>query len=369
MVKNPDDKILQLQSLRFFAAFIVLVGHAFMEIRQQNLIALPAFLEPIPWGAGVDLFFVISGFIIYHIRPQGMYGLAVAGDFLIRRIIRIAPMYWVFTFLMVAATLFFGAHVENQWMSVGAVIKSLLFIPFIPEGHIVPRPVLGQGWTLNYEMFFYILFALTLFVREYRALLITVMLGTLVAIGTIFGKFDGVLNFPFEPILLEFVGGVILAANRHRLSRLSGPAAASIFVASLLWFLFCPQGDPYNGWLRLLERGIPSMLIVFATLQVRAPSALFTRGALPVLGDASYALYLSHTFVVNLLVIIWQKLGFDLPLLLIALTLVMPVAASVVLLWMLERPMLKSMTAAYQNASKGRPRYRKGKGAMAPAES
>jgi len=364
---TQDDKILQLQSLRFFAAFMVLIGHALMEMGQQDIALIPPVFRHIPWGAGVDLFFVISGFIIFHIRPQGVHGLGVARDFLIRRIIRIAPMYWFFTFLMIAATIFFGAHVENQWMSVGVVIKSLLFIPFIPEGHIVPRPVLGQGWTLNYEMFFYVLFAFTLFLRDFRGLAITAMLVTLVAIGTIFGPFEGVLNFPSEPILLEFVGGIFLAANRYRLPRLSSPVAGAIFVAGLLWFLFIPQGDPYNGWLRLLERGVPSLLIVFATLQVRSPSAPFTRGLLPLLGDASYALYLSHTFTVNILIILWKKTGIDLPILFVAIALVVPIVASVVVLLTLERPLLRAMTATYRQAGRGG--RSRAAGALAPAES
>lgn len=365
------EKIVQLQSLRFFAAAFVLVGHVLMETQQQRIAIVPVVIYNIPWGAGVDLFFVISGFIIYYISPTGAHGLGAARDFLIKRVIRIAPMYWIFTLLMIVASIAFSTHLEHHDVTIFNIIKSFLFIPFIPDGSKTARPILAQGWTLNYEILFYILFAFVIMVPRFRAALIVSALTALVLIGSVFGPFDGVTNFFFEPILLEFVAGVLLAANRHRLPALSTPASAMIVGAGLLWFAFMPQGDPFNGWLRLWERGVPAVLIVLATLQIgRAPSP-FAKGVLPLLGDASYALYLSHTFAVNALVIAWARVGLNSPPLFFAMAIVVPIALSVALLLLFERPLLRSMNLAFQNSRIARRQDRelRGDGVIVSVES
>jgi peptidoglycan/LPS O-acetylase OafA/YrhL len=348
------DRILQLQSLRFFAAAFVLVGHTLMEMQQQGIGRVPDFAAHVPWGAGVDLFFVISGFIICHIQPRTAHGPAVALDFLIRRIIRLTPMYWLFTILMIVATVALGQHVEHHRVNPEFVLKSLFFVPFVPEGSPVPRPILGQGWTLNYEMFFYIAFALTLLLAQGRALLVCLFFLALVTFGLLMGPLPVDHAFWFEPILVEFVIGVALAANRHRLPMLSRRTAIGLLSFGLIWFLVVPTGDPLNGWSRLLERGLPSALIVFATIQVRDPPGAVTRGNLPLLGDASYALYLSHTFVTNALVIIWEKLGLQLPMLFVVVGFAASIAVSVAVFLLIERPLLKLMTRGYQRSNVGR---------------
>lgn len=362
---GPVDRILQLQSLRFFAAAFVLVGHALMEMEQQGLGRVPEFAARVPWGAGVDLFFVISGFIICHIQPRSTHGPAVALDFLIRRIIRLTPMYWFFTILMIIATVALSQHVEHHRVNTEYVLKSLFFIPFVPEGSPVPRPILGQGWTLNYEMFFYVAFALTLLVARGRALLVCLLFLGLVAFGALAGPIPVDRAFWFEPILIEFVIGVALAANRHRLPTLSRRTAIGLISFGLIWFLVVPVGDPLNGWHRLLERGLPSALIVFATLQVRNPPSAVTRGTLPLLGDASYALYLSHTFVTNIVVIAWDKIGLQSPMLFVLVGFAGSIAASVMVFMLIERPVLRLMTRAYQRSVIGR--WLSGERALRPA--
>lgn len=348
------DRILQLQSLRFYAAAFVLGGHTLMEMEQQGIGRVPEFVARIPWGAGVDLFFVISGFIICHIQPRSGQGPAVALDFLIRRIIRLTPMYWLFTLLMIIATLVLGQHVEHHRVNPEYVLKSFLFIPFVPEGSPVPRPILGQGWTLNYEMFFYVSFALTLLLARGRALLVCLAFIGLVAFGTLFGPIPVDRAFWFEPILLEFVIGVALAANRHRLPRMSRRTALGLIALGLIWFVVVPIGDPLSGWHRLLERGIPSALIVFATVQVRDPPAATTHGLLPLLGDASYALYLSHTFAMNILAILWEALDLRAPALFVLAGITASVGASLAVYLIIERPLLKLMTSRYQRSGVGR---------------
>jgi len=350
-VRVQPDRILQLQTLRFFAAGFVLIGHALMEAQQQGISQLPRMLYAIPWGAGVDLFFVISGFIIFHIQPRAAHGSGVAIDFMIRRLIRLAPMYWLFTMLMIVATVGLSHHVEHHWVDPTAVVKSFLFIPYVPDGYPVARPILGQGWTLNYEMFFYAASAGTLLLARRRAMMICAIFLSLTACGLIFRPLPVSMQFWFEPILIEFVIGILLAANRARLPKLSRPIALAMIVAALVWFVVVPEGDPLNGWDRLLERGVPSALLVFATLQIANPPAITTRGLLPLLGDASYALYLSHTFATNIVSILWEKLGLHSTLMFVLLGAAFAISASLVLLLAIERPLLKAMTLRYDRSA------------------
>ena len=142
-----------IQILRFFAAAAVLTGHAgdlFIPGANQ--------FRAIPWSAGVDIFFVISGFVMTYLT-QGQFGRAGASrTFLVRRIIRIAPPYWLFTMLMVATVLLFGEHVKNTTLDPAVAVTSFLFIPW-PRADGQLNPLLSQGWTLNYQAFFYHAFA------------------------------------------------------------------------------------------------------------------------------------------------------------------------------------------------------------------
>ena len=151
-----------IQALRGFAAALVVVLHATGQ---------PFGMEASkPWvwmrgHAGVDIFFVISGFVM-AISATGQ-GRPTAGEFLRRRILRIVPLYWIFTLVMLAKILAVKVHpglgrdVVHLQTPIGYVLASLFFIPYRnSQGDIAP--VLAVGWTLSFEMLFYLLFALAL---------------------------------------------------------------------------------------------------------------------------------------------------------------------------------------------------------------
>ena len=111
-------------------------------------------------AAGVDIFFVVSGFImVVTTMKRDM----APGEFLLHRIARIVPVYWVVTILLFAIVMYGFKPVGIMRMQPDWLAKSLLFIPFDRDGRV--EPIISVGWTLNYEMFFYLLFALGLFVR------------------------------------------------------------------------------------------------------------------------------------------------------------------------------------------------------------
>ena len=136
------------QLLRALAASSVLLSHAADVLIPDN-----DAWQAIPWTAGVDLFFVISGFVMM-LLCDGQFGSpGIARHFLTRRIIRIVPSYWFFTALLAALLLIEPTVTRNTVLTAPIAISSFLFVPW-PRTDGLLNPLLSQGWTLNYEAFF-----------------------------------------------------------------------------------------------------------------------------------------------------------------------------------------------------------------------
>lgn len=252
-------------------------------------------------GYGVALFFVLSGFIMVHTTEGRAGGLGAAGEFAMRRLVRIAPMYWLAT--LVAAILLISA---NTPPTTDLFWRSLVFLPAATTPGEMMRPVLLQGWTLNYEMFFYALFTLTLMLPRRAGLAaICGLLIALVAAGGLFRSPSDatpahtLAQFYTDPVLLMFLAGVLVGAAYHAgaVRRLtSGPPAALAVVAiacgSVLAFALAGALAPPMAW-RLFAL-ITCVFTLLACLVL--PDGSPGLGA--ALGDASYSTYLFHTFLI-----------------------------------------------------------------------
>src|SRR6266567_3039596 len=172
------EHISSIQYLRAVAATMVVYHHA----RDR----LPGFSEafPSPIGqAGVDLFFVISGFIMVVTTWSKPVS---PGVFMLRRVIRIAPTYWIYTTLLAFFILVFPSVLKLE-VTPAHYLYSLLFIPHVSPLDNSVSPLLQLGWTLNYEMFFYCVFAVTLITSAaYRVVVVTLMLTGLIVAGWLF---------------------------------------------------------------------------------------------------------------------------------------------------------------------------------------
>lgn len=273
-----------LQLLRALAALMVLVGHVIAEA--EHYLALPLPGDAIPWTRGVDIFFVISGFII-TLSATRFAGQPLA--FLWRRALRVAPLYYFFTTLMVATLLLLPGAAKDTALETGQILNSYLFLPYERhDGRIAP--VLSLGWTLNYEMFFYVLMALSLALPR-PLWVITGLLGGICLLGLLPAP-DLFLTFWSNPLVLEFLFGIGLARLYQRGFRHpSTPLALGLLAIGLaLLVLLDPTPLP-----RFLAAGLPATLIVAAGTLL-CPERVFP-GQL--LGDASYALYLSHRFTLR----------------------------------------------------------------------
>ena len=297
------SKLLHVQVLRALAALSVAMLHAQFDAGVVAQRTTGGFRpsEMFPWAAGVDVFFVISGFIMVHASGRLFGTRGGRRIFLAHRVARVVPLYWAVTTLYVAVALAVPALINRGELTPGYVLASYLFIPIEgPDGHVLP--LYGLGWTLNYEMFFYGLFALALGLRRSLAVsAVTVALLVLVAAGRVV-PLPQPLAFWTDPILLEFAFGMALALAREhgvRLGRATALALAAVALALLAIDL--GRADAPLWLPRVLAYGVPAALLVAAAALRPGGEARpgpLTRLAVAV-GDASYALYLLHPFVIR----------------------------------------------------------------------
>lgn len=303
MAKGEREQLWSLQYLRALAAILVAIGHAVQIIpiygRGNILRDLPI------GGAGVDIFFVISGFIMCHIyasRPTSGWA------FFKRRLARVGPAYWIVTLATSAAILLAPALFRTSTVDLPLFLASMAFIAW-------PHPMLGEampvfliGWTLNYEFFFYTLFALAIIALPARPWLAVMCVFALCWVaGLIFDPQQPVARFYLHPLTAEFSGGMLVwLAFRKGLLRspILGAVCILIGITSLAWVNFhIPVGrlDPT----RIIYWGLPALALVIGAVCMDAAGKTPQSPLWKLLGDASYAIYLIHYLVLGLVRFLW----------------------------------------------------------------
>jgi hypothetical protein len=293
---------------------------------------------------GVDIFFVISGFIIEYSTPVGSRD---GVGFFVRRLIRIVPLYY----LAMAVEMLVSEKDRNS----GKLLDSLLFLPGqATNAPFFGYPLLGTGWTLSFEMLFYLLFAVaTALAGKWRGLLLgTVLLGAVLA-GQVSSPLPwslsayrqsgfslGILNLATNPLLLEFGAGMLLAhlfriewTVPRWLAGTAAVAAATIFAGYLWW--------PNRAGAGLLSWGIPAVALVGASLLCERAWRIPRNPIISPLGDSSYALYLFHVpvlAVLDLQVAHLHRFGFA-----FVLVIAVAVGVSLAVHYGIEVPLLRKM--------------------------
>ncbi|UCI23304.1 acyltransferase family protein [Mesorhizobium sp. B2-8-5] len=237
-------------------------------------------------AAGVDVFFVISGFIMWVTtagRPADPW------RFMGRRITRIVPLYWIVTLLTAAGILIKPQFFYGHFFSMANFVGSLFFLPVLQEGAL--HPIVIQGWTLCYEMMFYLVFTLVLFLGERWRF--GVLVGALMAIVALhFVLPAGYAHAFTDPVVLEFAAGVVVGRLWLQGTRLPLGVALAMAVLGFLLLAASPLFDADMA--RALRWGLPATLIVAGAVFAERARP-FKPAALPsFLGDASYSIYLWH---------------------------------------------------------------------------
>ena len=325
--------LVHIQILRFFAAVAVVAFHALGVPPKGFEVPESAISFALSYGGrGVDLFFVISGFIIFYATHAAKL---TPAEFLRRRVERIVPLYFfaILTVTILALTLpaTFGAA---DWYTPRHILKSLAFIAFT-DGDM---PVIYVGWSLEYEMYFYLAVALLMAATRDVWRNTVVLFSALALLGRLPGVETALGNYAFftDPMILEFVLGVIVGCLFVKV-RMGWPmpVAAVCAIAAVL------VTDPTS---RVIISGIPSACLVMAAAVVsrqRVDPSWLVR-ALARLGDASYSIYLAQVQTVSLAsAFIAGLIPAISPLLLLVVTTGIVVAFGLLLNIVVERPLLK----------------------------
>lgn len=287
-----------IQYLRATAAVTVIIAHAF---------AHPLAEAPVwTWFAGrfgVTLFFVISGFIMTVITSEEPFE---PGQFMIRRIARIVPLYWTITLVTAVAVLVRESVFKNTIFDLSHLIASLLFVPmYRPGAPDTIVPFVKLGWTLNYEMFFYVVLTCMFFLRrKTRVLLLVILFSGLVTLGRLVDFHLAVPAFYTGYDLLGFACGAVVGSvwKDGLFDRLKSVAIAwsglAISLALMLVLAFVVDSRYPSMTLQVVMcLGCMAMLVSGLTLERlvgvndRSPSIF--------LGNASYSLYLMHMFAIG----------------------------------------------------------------------
>jgi exopolysaccharide production protein ExoZ len=330
-----------IQSLRAIAASLVILFHirGIEEIYGDPTKLLLNWYE----GAyGVDIFFVISGFIMVYVTHNKPSSVAYFKEFLTKRIIRVVPVYWFYTFVMVFLLLVVPQAFMDTTFDLMRIVKSFFFIP---QDQL---PIHSIGWTLNFEMYFYLVFALFLLLPR-KALLpgISVLFVTLSILGRFLESDSPVFRQISDPIVIEFLFGMVIGHFYVRDKYLpKGLAWTCTLVGVSLFVLsfFVKWGGH-----RLMYWGVPGGLLVLGASSLERNAYPFS-GIVSGLGNSSYSLYLSHPFTLfgfGKVLVVFGLSGYLYNALLIILAYVASVIVGIVSYRIIERTSSKFLTRRF----------------------
>lgn len=284
------ETVVPIQILRGFAAIGVVIAHAAADLDRFGVTSGRSSFFDLG-GAGVDLFFIISGFVMVYASEPLFGSFRGATTFFAYRLIRIVPLYWLVTTFYLAVALLMP-RLGGTLYPLKTIATSFLFIPYArPDG--IMQPVLGQGWTLNYEMFFYVIFAIAVLLpRRGAVVLSSTAIVLVVIVGRLF-VLPATASYWADPITCEFVLGMLLGLAYRKGVKLRPSLCAALVSGGII--LLALGGYLENSH-RALTSGVPAAIVVAGATFGRFSLRSSLWKGLVILGDASYALYLLHEF-------------------------------------------------------------------------
>jgi exopolysaccharide production protein ExoZ len=286
--------------------------------------------------AGVDIFFVISGFVMWITTASRAQ---TPAEFIANRIARIVPMYWLVTLSVVVAAACVPALFSTPKIDAGHIVASLLFIPSWSPFNGKLWPVLGQGWTLNYEMFFYAVFALVLFMpRRLRLAALSMAFCGLALSGVFYAGNNPLLLVYTDSLMLEFLAGIFLGVAYERNLLPSWRLGCGLSVAGIALLLTAALTSTSSP--RIVVFGIPAVCLVLGLVAIEARRGIWFSRVAATLGDASYSIYLTHGLFISALAKGAPALN---PVLFVAICPIVAAAAGVLIWKYLERPLTSAL--------------------------
>lgn len=356
-------KLKSIQFLRAVAAILVVYQH-FVNQPLNNVVSLQQnFYQLKNFGSiGVDLFFIISGFIIMYVANKHIEVLEGI-QFLIKRYCRIVPMYYIATLLYLCVLLFlkkwgiYTIYVSSQFEVIRSLSDTILIIPTSGDMYSF-SPLLIVGWTLSFEWLFYIFFFVLILMGVKRKLFYIIgLISMLCLLGVIFNFNDLRLIFLTNPIMLEFLLGVTICwfyLKNNTIPFFVGLGCLLLGLASCIVLIIYGFGDIWHyenilsghlSFKRFLVWGIPSSLIVTGCISLEKNKKLnfiWKNSWLQLAGDASYSIYLFHLIIYYLFLLLFKHINYFLPIdVIIIFQSLFAVICSIVFYKIVERPLLR----------------------------
>lgn len=298
----PVTRLANIQSLRGIAALLVVFSHLLVIERKYSPDQL--LNSWMSFGmVGVDLFFVISGFIMVHVASNMRRGANSALEFLFARFARIYPLYWLVSAALLIVWLIRPDMVFSSFKTEPNIIKSFLLYPDTRD------PLLAVGWTLIHEIGFYLVFALAFLLKPKWLLPFLLAWAGIIGIGqwADIGAFGPMRKLLFSPLTYEFLAGALAGWIFHKwqakfalLSLLSGLV---LWVVTLYILISAGHSMIESPFGRTIHFALPATLTVYGLAGLKTNLPKFTQ----TLGDWSYSLYLTHVLTLTLFGRIWHK--------------------------------------------------------------
>jgi peptidoglycan/LPS O-acetylase OafA/YrhL len=333
--QKNDSNIESIQIMRGIAAILVILLHISVKGAQYGNGALKGFDIG---GCGVDLFFIISGYIMCASTINRHLNF---GEFMLHRVRRIIPLYWLTTTIAWMIFLYKPEMVNSSGGETSIWASYTLF----PTG---AKYLNGNGWTLTYEFIFYILFGLVIQKGTYKAMVVSsVMLLALVVAGLVVSYDQATFNIVTANLNLEFIYGMgCFYLFNKKIVKPTATMGISLSLAGALLLtaeaIFkIPNQEMNRGWLW----GLPMLLVFAGFLCLEGfikGSASGLKKSLLALGNSSYSLYLFHPFTLSAAAIVLKRMHMDAnPYLFAAVLFIVTVMAGYLVYLYVERPLMR----------------------------
>ena len=288
------QKLDNLQTLRAIAACLVITCHSIGNYTTWNHLTYPS--ENVIWDIGklgVGMFFVISGFIMMFIHHNDFHLKGAMTGFYIKRLVRVVPMYWLFT-LIVALKI----YLQGRDIEIIDLVKSLLFIPYQNSSGLW-RPIHDLGWTLNLEIYFYFIFGFALLLNRKIGMLI---LFVTILLPLLLNHYYSIATFYSDPVVVYFLVGILIFYIRDAQLLNLNIKGTTFFILSIIAITTIFSVNIATSLFTIILAILLPLLAVLCSSKHK-PFKIITY-----VGNASYSLYLVHPLVIGVLLSVFKKL-------------------------------------------------------------
>ncbi|MEZ8107181.1 acyltransferase family protein [Vibrio cortegadensis] len=348
-----------LQYFRGIAALFVVFFHAGGVIGNKTVFGREIFDQIFSFGSsGVEFFFVLSGFIIHHVHRRDFNNYRNIKPFIIRRMIRVYPIY-IFLALSVLFAKYLQSYISEGYQFVFDIKEIIFSLMLLPENKInsigTGSSILSVAWTLQYEVFFYLCFAISLIRKELGVVAIVLFL-----IVNLFFNYEAYYPayFIFSDYIYLFIFGVATSVLSQREFLCKSNNALLLALGSCGWIIcaildFNATDGLYSN-IRSLVYGFLSVIIILAGTNLERTRGCWNQKALLWVGNASYSLYLIHfPLIVILMKVFVIFFGNEMSniyiILLLLISIIIILYVSVFIHKYIEKPMCKFFTTKFVN--------------------